>query len=607
MSRNRWTARGTMPAPVPHRTHVNDADEQISAVVVDEFERIVGVTPAALERFGRDSDSLLNVDLDRALGWLGYPAFTSVALATGGAVVTFAPPEGLSSAAEEHALRRFILFCPCPIAVHQNGRVTLVNQALAELLGYDSGGPLVGAYLFDLLTDEEAYPNAPTDRHLRRRDGTTVPTEMVTHDAILDDMMVDVTFVRDLSAVRQVEHQLHQMSQMITMGTIASGVAHEVNNPLTYVGANISYARQALEQASCLDTIDESVDMLPNESVSGLLRAMEETEQGVAHIRAIVDDLRSLAHPSAGDELGAIELGPVLETALRMAKANQTESYTLVRDYGATSAVNGNAARLGQVFLNLLVNAVQAMQAVHAAEPARMLVTVNSRRIRVRTADRGGGVLVTIADDGCGMPAHVIERAFDAFFTTKSAGEGTGLGLAISRRLVESCGGHLDIESELGVGTICRVWLPRSREPVSEPARLRLPDVPHSGRILVIDRDPLLGAALARMLGAEHEVEVTATVSEALARLAAQEPFDVVICDLVLRARAGIAILAALEASGHRARLLFMHAGTPGESLRAFLHEVDVPCIDKPFDKAQVDQVLSEYLGARHPSDQRTG
>jgi PAS domain S-box-containing protein len=254
----------------------------------------------------------------------------------------------------------------------------------------------------------------------------------------------------DLTEKRRLEQQSIQNDRLASVGALAAGIAHEINNPIAYVLSNLGYLqgwRDGLERqlaalpcfpAHMADLLVEAREVL-SESLHGCLR-----------IRDIVRDMSFFSH-APSDSLVPVDVNASLDFVLRMAQAELKRTATLEKDYDRElPAVFANEGRLSQVFLNLVINAIQAMQ---PGSPQR-------HTLRVRTTRECGYVRVDISDTGHGIAPEVLPRIFDPFFTTRPAGSGTGLGLSISHSLVQKMGGQLHVRSEQGSGTTFSLLLP---------------------------------------------------------------------------------------------------------------------------------------------------
>ena len=258
----------------------------------------------------------------------------------------------------------------------------------------------------------------------------------------------------DVSERRDLQAQLLVADRMASIGTVAAGIAHEVSNPLAYLVANLAFAREAVSGITRSCTHAGAVTRDPRgvelaDTFAALREALDDAHEGAERVRRIVTDVKKL---SRSDEATLpVDVPAVLESSLAIARPDITRRAALVRRIAPVPPVVGNEGRLGQVFLNLLVNAAQALP---EDDPAH-------NEIRVTTAaDASGRVVVEIADTGCGIPPEILGRVFDPFFTTKPPGIGTGLGLAISRGIVASLGGEIQVETEVGAGSTFRVLLP---------------------------------------------------------------------------------------------------------------------------------------------------
>jgi len=254
------------------------------------------------------------------------------------------------------------------------------------------------------------------------------------------------------------------------------------------------------------------------------------------------------------------------------------------RDLRATSAVRANSARLGQVFLNLIMNAAQALD---ESGIKRNVVTVSS-------FEDAGDVVVTVQDNGPGIPPEIIARIFDSFFTTKPRGVGTGLGLPISQGIVRSMGGEITVDSRPGVGSIFRVRLPAVAAPAaSVTSETTLPSHGFSRRrILAIDDEALLLKAYRRMLGDMHDVQTAVGAQEALRVLANDRQFDAILCDLQMPDVSGAELYGTvrLRYPGLADRFIFVTGGAFSSDAKRFLEESACSVINKPF---RVEELLT--------------
>jgi len=385
--------------------------------------------------------------------------------------------------------------------------------------------------------------------------------------------------VQDITDRRLAEARLFVADRMASLGTMAAGVAHEINNPLSYVMANVSHVVTELGRRAP-DAPDAFRD---------IIEALDEALVGVDRIRRIVADLKTFSRP---DDDGAVTLDVrrVLDSCANMAQNEIRHRATLTKDYAVTPPVRGSDARLGQVFLNLLVNAAQAIPVGHASE----------NEIRLRThAREGGRVDIEVTDTGPGIPPEVLPKIFDPFFTTKPVGEGTGLGLSICHAIVKALGGDIAVDTALGRGTTIRVSLPSVEVRVEDVERRRAsrePALPKR-RILVIDDEPLFGTAIRRLLQGEHDVTLVLSGREAV-RLLGESEFDMILCDLMMPEVSGIDVYNEVRRykPGFERKIAFMTGGAFTSAARQFLDGLPNPRLDKPFTKDEIRALILSLL-----------
>jgi signal transduction histidine kinase len=378
------------------------------------------------------------------------------------------------------------------------------------------------------------------------------------------------------------QEQLLVSDRMVSMGTLAAGVAHEINNPLASVMANLDLAAR---------DVTERVDRLGlSAEFSEVREELHDARESAERIRNIVRDLKIFSR-SGEDKTGVVDVQRVMESTLRMAWNEIRHRARLVKSYGKTPLVEASESRLGQVFLNLVVNAAQAIAEGRAENEIRI----------VTSTDETGRVIVEIADTGPGMPADVLARLFTPFFTTKPVGVGTGLGLSICRRIVTGLGGSIDVKSEVGKGTVFRVSLPPARPGLSEderPVALREIAAKRRGRVLVVDDEPMITKVVQRTLAAEHEVVTITSAEEALKRVNAGERFDVILCDLMMPQMTGMDLHAELlrVASDQAKRMVFLTGGAFTARARVFLDETPNQQVEKPFAALHLRMLINDLI-----------
>jgi signal transduction histidine kinase len=253
-----------------------------------------------------------------------------------------------------------------------------------------------------------------------------------------------VAYLRDVSEQRQLQGHIVAADRMATIGTLAAGVAHEINNPLSALLSNLHMLGLDLHRLS-------AGHMLTPHLLADLLEILDDANAAAALVRTIAGDLRTFSRQTE-DPPVPISITDVLESALRLARHRLAPRARVVRVYEEVPRVLGVESSLGQVFLNLFVNAAQAFPERHD--------DAHEVRVGVSHDAASGRVVVTIRDNGLGMSEAVKQRLFTPFFTTKPMGEGTGLGLSICRRIVTGLGGDIGVDSREGQGATFRVSLP---------------------------------------------------------------------------------------------------------------------------------------------------
>ena len=371
---------------------------------------------------------------------------------------------------------------------------------------------------------------------------------------------------------------------MASLGTFSAGVAHQINNPLTYILANLDHVLRKLRAASASDDPLAELASGAGEGLPGLIESLEHVVNGAHRVRQVTRDLLTFSQGNV-EQKKIVDLRGILESATQMAWHEIRHKARLTKRMAEVPPVEANEARLGQVFLNILMNAAQAIPEGKTEDHE---IQVASR------TDADGNAVIEITDTGVGIPKEQLPFVFDPFFTTK--GEGTGLGLAVSHGTVKSLGGEITVESELGRGTLLRVVLRPAKTAVA-PSSSHLLDVRpvEACRVLIIDDERLVAEAIARSLADDNRVEVMTDPREALARIDAGESFDVVLCDLMMPAMTGMDLYAeVLRRTPKLApRLIFMTGGAFTPRARAFMESVKNTCLEKPLDMGRLRSLVA--------------
>ncbi len=388
-----------------------------------------------------------------------------------------------------------------------------------------------------------------------------------------------VVMVRDQTERVHMAERLRVADRMASVGTLAAGVAHELNNPLAYVLGNLELLCQQLRATWVEPT---QLKILVDEALDGARR-----------MRTIIGDLRTFSQPHA-EAVESIDPRTVIDSALKIARTEIRHRASLAREYGDIPPVHAEASKLGQVFLNLVVNAVQALPVGEAAR----------HEILVRTyTDSEGQAVVEVNDTGPGIPLHLESRIFEPFVTSKPREVGTGLGLSICHNIITSLGGRITAHRRAPRGTTFRVCLPPSGLPITPPKVA--PALPISGdapvgavrRVLIIDDDPLVASALRRLL-ASRDVQVADSGRRGIELLRENPHFEVILCDLMMPEVSGMDVFeTVLEEQPELApRFVFMTGGAFTSRARAFLEQVSNPRLEKPFDGKTLRQLVAHHV-----------
>jgi PAS domain S-box-containing protein len=474
-----------------------------------------------------------------------------------------------------------------------HGVVTDCNAAMAEILG-STKAALIGLNILTLRGDPSREKIAGIvlrtlrGKSARYKGPYTSMTGKTTHIQSLlaplqgpAGVLGGVAIVEDITERLRIEAGLARADRMVAIGTLAAGVAHEINNPLVYVTLGLELIGRELDKF-------RSAAKAPADEEWARVRSLcADALDGAERVRSIVRDLHTF---SRGEEerTGPVDVEKVLDSSINVAMSHIRLRAKLVRDYQPLLAVLADESRIGQVFLNLLVNAAQA---IPEGDPEKNRIVVRTRQGPAREA------IVEVEDSGVGIEPWKMKSIFEPFWTDKPIGVGTGLGLSIVHNIVSALGGDIQVRSEPGHGTTFRVTLPvQSRPPAVEqgpaaPAHV----VPgRRPRVLLVDDEAHLGITLA--LGLRDQADVVAVRSgrEAVHTLMADDGFDLVLCDLMMPDLTGMDVFEQVgaERPALRSRFVFMTGGAVTERARKFLEQIPAQRLDKPFRLEQVEALL---------------
>jgi PAS domain S-box-containing protein len=480
--------------------------------------------------------------------------------------------------------------------VDAEGRLIYVNPAWEKFTGYPAADA-IGQRFVELLSIDRSFLEGIWGQLVagvpwcgtfpcRRRDGKRVEVELDAVPVVrFDGVVSHVVATRvDISQKRRAEEVLRMNDRLAAVGLLAAGVAHEINNPLAYITANLAFLRS---------TVESLHGRLPAAELDDAAAAFEDTQLGVQRVTNIVRDLKQLSRPDE-QTASTIDINALLSSCVRMASVEIRHHAVVERAYGDVPRVVGNEARLSQVFLNLLINAAHACSGNGKPD--------NQIRVVTRVCRVGQQVVVEITDTGTGIEPGIIEHIFDPFFTTKPIGVGTGLGLSICHGIVTQLGGTISVDSSVGEGTTFRISLPMA---AAEQPAVASPGVVAAERlrILVVDDEPSITQALSRMLR-DHEVSVAHSAAGALTLLA-DTSFDVVMSDVMMPQMDGFELYrrACAVHPSYQSAFLFMTGGVAQPRLQVELERVQPRCLHKPFTASEVMSAVAGAGGTRRKAE----
>ncbi len=496
----------------------------------------------------------------------------------------------------EEVFRNLMAGVPDGVVVCVDRVVRYANEAAVRLLGASGGEAVVGRPARELLYDEGARARCeaaqlhdPVEVKLRSLDGTVRTVELRRQLASYGGKEAVLVLFQDVSQRKEAEARRLLTDRMAAVGTLAAGVAHELNNPLSFVLGNVRLLKEKLRGVTFPSERDrEEVEQSLDDSLHGLER-----------MRRVIRDMRVFSRADEGEgSPEPVDVRAVIESALGLCRSDLSLRARVDRRYEEVPMVAADEARLGQVFLNLLVNAIQALP-VHDA--ARQWVRIEVYR------DEEGWVVAAVQDSGAGISPEVVPRIFDPFFSTKPPGEGTGLGLSICRSIVNGLGGSILVESRPGEGSRFEVRLPpvdavpgavgrrATRKGGSSAQTLRINRL-SSGRtlrLLIVDDEPMVTRSIERWMRG-WDVAVAHGGRDALDLLEQDADFDCILCDMMMPDIDGVAFYEAIEARWPRltSRIVFVTGGAFTERARRFFERVDNERVDKPFDPPALRELV---------------
>jgi len=497
----------------------------------------------------------------------------------------------------EARFRSVVEGAPDGVAILRGEQILFLNPRAARMLGLPNPEAGQGRMIGEFLEPDDAelaerrlreliatgrVHRDPAEYRSKSADGEQLVVEISSIPIDLGGERSVLAFARDITERKAIQARLAEAERLTALGVLSAGVAHEINNPLAYVLLNLEYLRQQLPRLA------EDPSRL-----SDLMVRVRDACHGAERVATIVRDLRTFARGDDGTR-GPVDLREVIEAAINIAGNTLKQSARIVRDYGESPLVDASANRLEQVFLNLLLNAAQALP---NGNPER-------DEIRIRLYGDQVRAVAEIVDTGPGIPEQVIGRIFEPFFTTKPVGVGTGLGLPICRSILAAHGGTIEVESRPSQGATFRILLPASstaRGAVRRTSSRPLVTLGPRGRVLVVDDEVAVGSTLRLVLQREHDVQLATSGEEALQMLAAGTEYHAIVCDLMMPGMTGVDLYEAIRTAhpGLEERMVFMTGGALLAKTEDFLSRVKNPLLEKPFDVPLVRRTLEKLVAAR--------
>lgn len=488
-------------------------------------------------------------------------------------------------------LQALVEHSPEGIAITLDGEIIYANPRFHSISGYEED-VVVEKKISDFFKPEDPIfkqglagadigePSNFQETTLITREGEELAVQVHSFSAVFKQQSVLVVAIRDFSEQQALRAKMMEMDRMLAVGTLAAGVAHEINNPLAFVQGNLEFLLRAMQQDGSPLSDHISREIAREALTDGL--------EGTRRIRDIVSDLGTFIvreevayHP--------VDLEATLEKAIKMGFNQIRHRARVVRDFQGLPNVETDGSRLIQVFLNLLVNAAQAIPEGG----------VEDNQITVQTRVKGAEVMVAITDTGRGISEEQMERIFEPFVTSKIEGRGMGLGLSICRNIIQRLDGRIEVESKVGEGSTFTIYLPArltSDDSAEFSCVMPISSASERRHLVIVDDEATLLRGYRRLLADRFEVKVFTSGSEALEYLRSSPTPDAILCDLQMPGISGIEVFQTLkkESSPCAEVLIFMTGGVFTEDIKVFLETNAHRLLQKPFGLEEVCQLIEE-------------
>ena len=521
--------------------------------------------------------------------------------------------EAAEAAADPSLLQGVFDGIPVMIVVLDgDGEVQLVNPELSRMLGYDLDRWHAGDVLEALLPDDGDRERFATLMRTSPQPWLELSMQPRTGDSLATSWC-SVPFVDGVICIGQdvtvrqkaewLQKQVERTERLAGIGQLAAGIAHEVNNPATYVLTNLEILQDLLGtledfvDAASRDAILSARAEAMREQVGEMKGMVRDNLDGMLRIRKIVRDLSTFSR-FRQEEIEWVELGEVVDAACRLVSTEIRHRARLVRSPVEVPRIAADRGKLVQMLVNLLVNAAHAIEAGDAAH--------NEVRVSAREGAEGS-VLLTVSDTGRGIEPELVERVFEPFFTTKPRGVGTGLGLSLCAQIARMHHATIAVDSAPGRGTRFTVSFPRDTGLQPSPAEVTPAPVKAasgvSSTVLVVDDEPAILKAYRRVLESEHEVIVAGSGQEALDLLLGDgaTAFDVILCDLMMPEVDGPMLYQTVRKRAPHllSRIVFFSGGAFTTRARELVSAIPNMVLEKPIEQHVLRRVVAELSAAR--------
>jgi PAS domain S-box-containing protein len=483
----------------------------------------------------------------------------------------------------EERFERIVETLASSVWILRNRRIIYGNPASSELLSVERSH-LIGidfiefclpedipSFLENLGRTEQGQSVPAVEYRIVTRDGRQLIVEFSSVALDYDGGLAVLSFGRDVTMRKQIEKSRLQADRLSALGLLTGGMAHALNNPLTYVVLN-------------LDHVLGRLDDLTNDAkgLDDILARLEEAKEGAERMATIVKRMRSFARTDESTTK-RLDLRSVLESVVELIGHEVRHRGKLTSHFEDVPQVIANESKLEQVFLGLLLFAAQVLPDDLPSRPSvRINLAVDERRFAV----------LEIVCEGCLLDTNTVEKLFDPFANHEN-NPNEGFGLSVCKSLVEQLGGRLTAEPLIGTGLLLRTTIPcvsLSRPPETQVTSAPPSSVPRlrCGRtkILLIDDDPNVGKALHRLLEGEHDVTCLESPQAALQELLADSNYDLIFCDLMMPVLNGMDLFEVLRYNrpGYERKIVFMTGDVYNPTVAQFLSQVPNQRIEKPFN-----------------------